>query len=245
MNAITISLIFFVCVFGGSLLGSLLRTRLPEHHVGPESKDGVRIAMALVSTMVGMSLGLLVGSAKSFYDTQNAEIAQLGANSVLLDRVLAHYGPDSAPAREVLRKAVASFSQLERPKAGGLPGGKSEALLDAIHELKPQTDAQRSLQNQALGIAFQIGQTRWLMLEQRTIPVPVILLGGMAFWLTALFVSFGLFAQRNGTVFAGFLFAGLAVSVAVFLIVEMFNPYGGLIQVSDAPLRAALAQLGT
>jgi len=37
--------------------------------------------------------------------------------------------------------------------------------------------------------------------------------------------------------------SALAVSGAIFLILEMYQPYSGLIHVSDAPLRAALAQL--
>ena len=51
-------------------------------------------------------------------------------------------------------------------------------------------------------------------------------------------------APRNGTVIASLFVAALSVSAAVFLIVELYSPYGGLIEVSSAPLRAALSQLG-
>jgi len=59
-----------------------------------------------------------------------------------------------------------------------------------------------------------------------------------------LFISFGLYAPPNLTVLASLFFAAIAVSGAVFLIIEMYHPYSGLIQVSDAPFRAALDQLG-
>jgi membrane-bound ClpP family serine protease len=36
----------------------------------------------------------------------------------------------------------------------------------------------------------------------------------------------------------------LAVSGAIFLILEMYMPFTGLIQISSAPLRSALAHLG-
>ena len=36
----------------------------------------------------------------------------------------------------------------------------------------------------------------------------------------------------------------LSVSGAIFLILEMYTPYQGLIQISSAPLRDALAHLG-
>jgi hypothetical protein len=100
------------------------------------------------------------------------------------------------------------------------------------------------MRRNVLGVALHIGETRWLMLEQRAIPVPRILLGGLVFWLVALFFSFGLFAQPNATVLTGLMVSALAVSVAIFLIVEMYHPYSGLIHVSDAPMRAALLQLG-
>jgi hypothetical protein len=54
-----------------------------------------------------MVLGLLVGSAENFYDTQNAEVKQFAAHYVLLDRVLAHYGSEAAEARRTLHKALA------------------------------------------------------------------------------------------------------------------------------------------
>jgi hypothetical protein len=81
------------------------------------------------------------------------------------------------------------------------------------------------------------------MFEQRTVPIPKLLLGMLIFRLTVLFISFGLFAPRNVTVLIGLFIAALAVSGAIFLILEMYHPEAGLIEVSDAPLRAAQAQI--
>ena len=66
----------------------------------------------------------------------------------------------------------------------------------------------------------------------------------LAFWLIALFASFGLFAPANYTVVLSLLVAAAAICGAVFLLMEMYYPYGGYIQVPSEPLRAALAQLG-
>jgi succinate-acetate transporter protein len=57
-------------------------------------------------------------------------------------------------------------------------------------------------------------------------------------------VSFGLFAPRNATVVTALFIAGLSVSGAILLIVDMYMPFGGLIQISSAPLRDTLTQLG-
>jgi membrane-bound ClpP family serine protease len=89
-----------------------------------------------------------------------------------------------------------------------------------------------------------IGQTRWLMYEQGAASISMPLVIVLVFWLTALFISFGLFAPRNGTVVASLLISALSVSGAILLILEMYTPYAGLIQVSRAPLGAALAHLG-
>ena len=66
----------------------------------------------------------------------------------------------------------------------------------------------------------------------------------LVLWLTVIFISFGLFAPSNATVVASLFVSALSVSGAIFLILEMYTPYSGVIAVSSAPLRAALAQLG-
>src|SRR5260221_14053458 len=85
----------FGVLFGGALFGMFLRGVLPERHLSADSKDTVRLGMGLIGTMTALVLGLLVASAKSFYDTQISELPEMSAKIVLLDRVLAHYGPET------------------------------------------------------------------------------------------------------------------------------------------------------
>jgi len=66
----------------------------------------------------------------------------------------------------------------------------------------------------------------------------------LVFWLTILFISFGMFVRPNVVVVTSLFVSALALAGAILLIVDMYQPYSGLIQVSDAPLRAALEQLG-
>ena len=252
MNSLTKSVIALAFVFGGALLGMFWRIRVPGEYQASGSKDVVRLAMGLVVTTVAITLGLLVGSAKSFYDTQNAEIAQLAANYVLLDRVLAQYGPDAKDARSALRPLldhqIHSQEQLlgrnkvySDIKSGAVVG---ESILDKIHTLSPKDDDQRFFKQQSLNLEIQLGQLRWLMYEQNTVPFPSFLLVMLIAWLIVLFVSFGIFAPRNPLVLAGFLASSVAICGAVLLVLEMYHPQSGLIRVSDAPLRAAMQQLG-
>jgi hypothetical protein len=133
--------------------------------------------MGMVATTVTLVLGLLVYSAKSFYDTQTAEVTQLAANVVLLDRVLALYGSESADARAELQHSIQRHLEILWPEHdAGTSSTQSaatngEAILDRIHALFPKDDRQRSLQAQAVNLALQMGQTRLLMLTQRSVPV--------------------------------------------------------------------------
>ncbi|HEY6385730.1 MAG TPA: hypothetical protein VIX91_08635 [Candidatus Acidoferrum sp.] len=250
MSSVTISSITFAFAFGGAMLGMLLRTVLPDHHMNSDSKDAVKVAMALVSTMSALALGMLIASAKSSYDTQKNELTDMSSKVIMLDRVLAHYGPESKEARDQLRNSVrGAIDQMWSKDRTGLSqtapsSASSEDLYDKILALSPETDAQRSIQSQALSIVISLGQIRWLMYEQRAGSGSAPLMSVLVFWLTALFISFGLFAPRNATVFATLLISAISASFAILLILDMSTPYAGLIRLSDAPLRAAFAHLG-
>jgi hypothetical protein len=251
VSSIATSLLVFLGITCGALLGMFLSPKLPVQHQTQESKDAVRLGMGLIATTVAISLGLLISSAKTFYDTQNNEITQLAANYILLDQTLALYGKETSDIRLTLHHNLAS--QLESDgsfrranqsylnlKSGARVGGD---IFTKILELTPSNEDQRSLKAQAVSLAFQLGQTRWLIFEQNSVPVPGLLLAMLIIWLVVLFMSFGIFAPRNFTVVVGLIMTALAVSGAILLILEMYRPLVGLIQVSDAPLRAALAQV--
>jgi hypothetical protein len=249
MSSITISLIVFACIFGGALLGIFLHAVLPQHHLAADSKDIVKLGMGLVGTMAALVLGLLVASAKGSYDNQSAELTQMSANIALLDRGLALYGPETKEERAMLRGSVvrildqmwskdgASSSPMAAPSGG-------EILFEKIQGLSPKNDAQRLLQGQVLSIVVDLGKTRWLMYAQQATSVSMPLLVVLVLWLTVIFISFGLFAPFNATVVSSLFVSALSVSGAILLILEMYSPYSGLIQLSSAPLRATLAHLG-
>lgn len=230
--------------------GMLLRRVLPQTHLNADSNNAVSKGMGLVATMAALVLGLLVSSAKTFYDSQSTEMTEMCTKVILLDRMLARYGPETKEVRDVLRGTVAdSINRIwpqERtgPSKLGAPSTEPEALVTKIQELSPKDDSHRALQIQALSIGTGLIQTRWLMYEQQSNSVSKPMLAILVFWLTAIFVSFGLFTPGNATAGTGLFVAALSVSGAIFLILEMYAPYGGLIEISSGPLRAALAQLG-
>jgi hypothetical protein len=165
----------------------------------------------------------------------------MSAKIAFLDRVLAHYGPETKEARDLLRSSVVRI--LERMSSGGSTSSSqeeptsagAEGLLDKVQKLSPNDGTHRSLQTQALSILTGLGQTRWLMYEQGVTSVTMQLLVGLAFWLTTIFISFGLFAPRNATVITSLSFFALSVSGAILMIPELYSPYAELIRISSAP----------
>jgi len=249
MSAMTTGAIVFACVFGGALLGMLLRRILPDDHLSSDSKDVVKLGMGLIGTMAALVLSLLISSAKGSYDTQSSEVAQLSVNIKLLDRSLAHYGPEARQARDLLRDSVAHIIGRIWPehtagRAPLTPVGAFEAFYDKIQALSPQNDGQRSLLAQARTISASLGQTRWLLAAQsgRSIPIPFLVV--LICWHAFIFGSFGLFARPNATVIVALFVCALSFSSAIFLILELDQPFAGLIQISDAPMREVLGRLG-
>ena len=252
MSGTIIALITAGCIVSGTLLGLALSKMVPDHHLNADSKDALKLGAAMITMMAALVLGLLVSSAKSTFDSTNAAITQSGAKVILMDRLLANYGPETKEVREELRRMVAAGIKMLWPEEGPTEFGLKtfervaamEKLLLQIRGLRPQTDAQRALQAQALALGNEILLIRWLQIEQAYVPLPLPFVVILLFWLTLLYTSFGLLAPRNATVITMMLLGALAVATALFLIVEMSRPMAGAIKVSSAPMRQALEHLG-
>jgi hypothetical protein len=244
------SLMVFVCIFAAALLGMALRAALPEHHLGADTKDAVKLAMGLVATMAALILGLLVASAKSTYDAESSGVTQMAAKIVFLDRMLANFGPETKETRELLRRTVARTAQRmwpDKPSEHAQldpSASRAEGMYAAIEKLAPKNELQTSLKSQALSTALELGQMRWLEFEQADSAISAPMLYILTIWLAILFVSFGLFSPSNGTVVTALMLAALSVAGAIYLILELNTPFSGLMQISDAPFVSALAHLG-
>ena len=252
MNSLTIAAIVFLCAFGGSMVGIFLQRILPPSHLRQESKDVINLGTGLVAAMAALVLGLLVSAAKTSFDAQTRGFQQLSTNVILLDRILAHYGPGAKHARDELREAVTSTIERLWPAPGSASRGlgdsritaASSALYDSIRRLSPQNETEQSLKTDALAMGADLARNRWQLSQPNDGSLPVPFLVVLAFWLFVLFVSFGLFSPPNGTVIAVLFVCALSVAGAVFLMVDLDEPFEGLLQVSSAPLRSALGHLG-
>ena len=250
MHPFNVSLVVFLWVFGGAIVGMLLRKFLPEDHLTSDAKDVVRLATGLVVTMSALVLGMLVSSAKSSYDFQKAEVSTMAARIVLLDRVLATYGPETAETRVQLRKFVESAIDRvwpsERKRHPELePRVNVDRMFDALQALTPQSPQQIAARSEALAMSLELRESRWLLfLQSENSSVSIPLLVVVVSWLAAIFISFGLFAPPNPTVIVTLIVCAIAVSAAIFIIQEMYTPFSGLLKISSAPIVDALNQLG-
>ena len=247
MNPIATSVIVLACVFGGALAGLFLRTRLPDQHLQDDSKDIVKLGIGVVATMAALVLGLLVSSAKGSFDRTSDEVALGAAKIVQLNHALAQYGDETKEIRGALRRYVEAVAdaltsgEKSRLMQFRTSASKVDDVEDAIRALVPRSEAQRELRSLALTLMQDWSANRSLLLLQEHSSVSTPLLVVVVAWFALIFLGFGLFSPRNGTVVATLFLCALAVSGALFLILEMDGPREGLIRISDGPTRNALS----
>lgn len=251
MSAITTALSAFACIFAGALLGMFIRTFLPHHHLTEEVRDVVKLGAGLIATLAALVLGLLVSTAKTTLDTYNAELTQTGAKIIILDSVLASYGPETKQLRDQLRRGTMIALKLAWPENKGtyvhVDNTEIAAVMGNIElkvlELSPQNETKHYLKSRALRLVEEMAESRWLLIEQTQGTLPTVFLVVLLTWLTMLFACFGMLAPRNATFITVLFVCSLSVSGAVFLIQEMNDPLNGMIKISSAPLLKALEHI--
>jgi len=202
-----------------------------------------------VATMSALVLGLLVSSAKGAYDTQRTEVIQMAAKVAFLDRLLAAYGPEAAEGRAALRYSVEEGmrqmwpGQMRRPADRSPQIQAGNVVYGAIQRLSPQNDMQSALKSQAATLATELGQLRSLLAAQSVPSVSQAMLIILVSWLVVIFLGFSVLAPPNATTILALMVSALAVSGAIFLILELDEPFGGVIGISSEPMLNALHQL--
>jgi hypothetical protein len=249
MSALGLSCLIFALTVGGILLGTLLRRALPKHHLSKDSQDVVRLGVGLIATLAALLLGLLIAAAKSSFDTQSTQVTQITADIIILDNLLAEYGPEARPIRQQMRSVISPFADQiwrEKQASPATPferNASAEQVYLAVQALSPQNDLQRSLQARAAQISNDLAQTRLLLLAESGSVIPAPFLAILVLWLVIIFASFSLFSTLNATVFTCLSLFALSASCAIFLILELSQPFSGLMTISSEPLRHALGPL--
>ena len=250
MNTTITALIVFGCLVGAVLVGRIIRRLLPEHHLASDSKDGIKLALGLVSTMSALVLGLLVSSAKSSYDAERGEVIQMAAKVAFADRVLAMYGPEAADLRTRFHEGVKEAIKGIWPEEAGLsvhmaPNTQTgNALYVGVQNLSPHDETQRKLKDQAVSLVTDLVQLRSFLHAQSVPSISKPMLIILVSWLVIIFLGFSVLAPSNPTDIFAFIISAVAVSGAIFLILELDEPFSGVLRISSEPMVNALHQLG-
>lgn len=249
MNTVVESSIVFALIFSGSLLGMALRRALPVAHLGQDAKDSMRLAIGLVATMTGLVLGMLVSSAKSYYDGQKNKVTEMSTEVILLNNCLTAFGPDAEQiridARQSVEAAIDRVWPKEKSRLSQLKPKDYDLVLNAqLQGLAPKNEMQAAAKAQAVALLQSMRKSNWLMfLEAEQASIPPLLLVVVTSWLVIIFISFGIFAPPNPTVIATLIICAMAASGAIFIILEMYSPFSGLLRISSAAVRDALSQM--
>jgi hypothetical protein len=233
------------------MLGLYIRRLLPERHMSTGSKEMIGAIMGLVSLLLALVLGTLVGSAYGFFAIQKANIETLCARSLELDLAFRQYGAETQPLREALRASMTGADNAiwgngttyRQQFDVGAYMSKFEKWNQTISSLSPHTPTQTQLLSSMIASSAAFQQTRMLTSMQLASPLSWPLLLIVVSWAMLLFCGFGSLSRFNGTSVAALGFGSFAVASAIFLILELSQPYTGLFRIPSASMERIPAAL--
>jgi hypothetical protein len=251
-------------LLGSSALGLFVRPLLAERHRSREVIEFVQLVVAMLMTFAALVLGLLTSSVKSSFDSVGNELRGLAVQLIQLDRSLHEWGSETQSTRELLRTytaAAIATTWTEEPKPPGNyypteaptgPGSYLESSVTGdmlsqieldIRRLEPHDPMHRRLASTCIAQFERLMQTRWRLIEQTGSSISLPFYVVLVFWLAVVFGSFGLNAPRNALSYTTIGLGGLSIASAIFVILELDTPFGGLFTVSSQPMRDALVYM--
>ncbi len=242
--------------------GFRIRRFIPKAHRSAEAADLIRLVVGMLVTFAALVLGLLTTSVKTAFDGADRDRGQYAAQLTELDGCLRSYGAEADPIRRRLQDytvgVIASTwpadpmpAGVPRPDTAGMPRiGESEALgrilgqVDlAIRRLQAPDPFHARLAADCSAQLGEVVKRRWSLIEEARGSISQPFLRVLIFWLMVIFASFGLYAPANGMVVAVVALCAVCVASAIFVILDMDLPYGGLFGISSQPMLDALAHM--
>ncbi len=252
MGVILTSILIFILTFGAGLVGLAVQRVLPAEHMSDSARGVVGQVSGLVSLLLALVLGTLIGVSFAYFSTQRTELETFSAQILKLDQALKQFGPETKPARDKLKETIVRGYEMfwgggeADPKALTVEGplANAEATSAYLATLQPKTDVQKAVLATANTYASLVEQGRLLMsLQVASPPVSWVVVAALLFWTLALFFGIGLFAKSNGVVIAALAFGAVSIAFAIFLIFELGEPYTGVFKVSPAALQQTIQYL--
>jgi len=254
MSVILVGVAIFVLTFGAGLVGLAVQKSLPIEHKSDSARGVVGQIAGIISLLLALVLGTLIGVSFSYFSTQKTELETFAAQVLRFDQALKQFGPEAQPIRQSVHDYISKGYEIfwggggdVDPRAltvaGPLEG--SDRLSAALATLQPKTDAQKAALVTANTYAGMMEQSRLLMsLQVASQPVSWVVVAALIFWTVAIFFGIGLFAESNPVVLAAIGFGAASIAFAIFLILELGMPYTGVFRVPPAALEQTLQYMG-
>jgi hypothetical protein len=249
LSAVAVGLTAFGLILASIGIGLLMRYWVPESHISGDSKEVIRLATALIGTMAAVVLALLFASTRTSFEVTNSSVGRMTTSIIELDHMLQEYGPEGQALRKALRQDVvaivgsiwqddASAKQMDH----NAPGGQVR-VLTMLRQMTPANPLQAAVQARALSVSGDLEQTRLSLIAQPTdsISKPFVIV--LVLWLCFIFLSFSMSAKANTTLVVILVICAFSASSAIYLILELEQPFDGLMQIPNTAFRNALQPL--
>ena len=244
------ALLIFILLVAASLGSLEIYARLPDRYKQDDTFNVVRLVAGIFIMMTSLVLGLMINSSRAGFETIDRNVHGFATDLILLDKTLEDYGPAAEDARKGL------IAYVEQALAGTWPAHgpvvvadkSAEQLLNEVgrklRAIAPPDAEHLTIWQDARQRYQKVVERRWVLVEESEYGIP-----GKPFifmvvaWLVLIFGSLGLRAPRNAIVVASFVLSAGLISAALYLILDMDQPFSGPIRVSPAPLERALAEM--
>ena len=250
MTALQRTLVVVLTTFGASVVGMILQRLVPAPMLA-ESKGTVGAMVGLVTLLLALVLGFLVFTAFSVFSGQQSEAQSLGPLLIEFDVALENFGEGGESGRAGLRAALERsrkrfFGDLKRgPQPWTLEEMRAtlRGLGGYFDSLNPTTEKQRAALASARDLAKRFNDTQMLMARQLANPFPPYVIVVVVCWASILFFGNGLVAAINAVTVIAHFAGAAAIGSAIFLILELSQPYTGFIRLSSAGIDRLLTVL--
>jgi hypothetical protein len=248
VRSIWIAAAVAVLTFGSGMGGLYLQKRLPKQHISGGSKDMILGVIGLVTLLLALVLGTIVGRTYASFGIQKSELETMASRALLVDQALAQYGPETKPTRDRLKEALTQSYEVfwrgadSDPKELGVDVALTrwERMTNFLNSLDPTTAAQKDALAAAKLNLGLMEQTRLLMSLQLSSPVDWPLVMSVIAWSMFLFCGFGVLSGTNLTTIAALALGALSVASGLFLILDLSRPYSGLVRISPLAIEQTI-----
>ncbi|MFG1392908.1 bestrophin-like domain [Xanthobacter agilis] len=243
----------FAAMMTGAFLAMAIARWSPPDFLSDDTRFTMKVTVGLTAAVTSLILGLMTTSMRYSYAGAQEDVQQYAVAILTTDVELRHFGAQACPARQelatyvrlILDETWSGHQTQPHPQFETSSANLLLRLDDAIRALPPGTDDQKMNRNNAIDGMKMLLTHRWRLTTDAESRVPTIFIMVVMGWLTLIFAGFGWFAPRNPPGLAALAFCGLSIAAALFLVVEMGEPFSGPMRIAPTPLLDALHAIRT